>query len=393
MELKNMFVDKLPDKAILNMLGMFNVRMENKENKCWLRGKLSDMEKVRDVLITAVQSPAQLYQTKNILKDVYDLVCDNFSDCQNRSSFDISTNKVTFLKMDKELDDCISKYNQYQFDELFAKPSTGNDSGAVQTDRKAAETLKHEKLEQYKCVEFFVSQSDRILKIAAPDFTTLESFKFALEIKTNRKQVRGRHGRINPSDESQMHFRSQTVQQPNTQLVFASDQNTFTTTEGIDVYVYKSSILKLRVDCIVNAANKEMEHGGGVAKVISRAAGNRLDKESKDYYRKHGDLRIGECCKTTAGYLDYKCVFHTVGPKISNYAKREYDKMRNDLRKAVRVCFDQVEHSGLRSVGMTSISSGKTNMHINIVLNISDNIMCIYSSSEIRWECLPSLFT
>ena len=126
------------------------------------------------------------------------------------------------------------------------------------------------------------------------------------------------------------------------------------------MYVYKHDILKLDVDCIVNAANKEMRHGGGVAKVIARAAGYELERDSRSYVNAFGDLRVGSCCSTSAGNLKYKCVIHTVGPDINDYMRHEYPQMRQELRQAVRVCFEEAERQYCSSIGMTSISSGKT---------------------------------
>jgi hypothetical protein len=54
-------------------------------------------------------------------------------------------------------------------------------------------------------------------------------------------------------------------------------EQTYKTTEGIIVKVYNGNILSLKVDCIVNAANSQLSHGGGVAEVISRATIAHMD--------------------------------------------------------------------------------------------------------------------
>ena len=126
------------------------------------------------------------------------------------------------------------------------------------------------------------------------------------------------------------------------------------------MFVYKRDILKLDVDCIVNAANKEMQHGGGVAKLIARAAGYELERASREYIKAFGNLNVGSCCSTTAGKLQYKRVIHTAGPDFNDYKTHQYPQMRRDLRQAVRVCFEEAERQNCKSIGMTSISSGET---------------------------------
>jgi O-acetyl-ADP-ribose deacetylase (regulator of RNase III) len=57
------------------------------------------------------------------------------------------------------------------------------------------------------------------------------------------------------------------------------------------------------VDCIVNAANGGLSHGGGIAAAISKAAGPPLDNECDEIIRKTGRVPVGEAVATTAGKL------------------------------------------------------------------------------------------
>ena len=130
----------------------------------------------------------------------------------------------------------------------------------------------------------------------------------------------------------------------------------FKTTEGLKVKVYTGSILKLNVDCIVNAANGSLAHGGGVAYVISRAAGYEFDRESRDYIQKNGTIKVGDCCITSAGDLPYKNVIHTVGPRWSDHGK---DQCLALLRKSVAACFYMADQHDLRTIALPSISAGE----------------------------------
>ena len=129
------------------------------------------------------------------------------------------------------------------------------------------------------------------------------------------------------------------------------------TAEGLLIKVYTGSITKLNVDCIVNAANENLMHGGGVAAAISEAAGYKFDQESAQYIAANGPVPVGNCCVTSAGKLPYKCVIHTVGPRWSDY--RDSNVCLELLKKSVEVSFKSADVEGMNSVAIPAISSGE----------------------------------
>ena len=77
----------------------------------------------------------------------------------------------------------------------------------------------------------------------------------------------------------------------------------------------RGNLLEEPVDAIVNAANGHLAHGGGVAGIISRAAGPALQAESDRLVRSHGPFPTGAAVVTGAGKLPFKGVIHAVGPR------------------------------------------------------------------------------
>lgn len=106
------------------------------------------------------------------------------------------------------------------------------------------------------------------------------------------------------------------------------------------------------VEAIVNAANGHLAHGGGVARVISRAAGPDLDDEGDAIVRASGPIPTGEAVVTTAGRLPFKGVIHAVGP-VQGQGDEEAK-----LTRALRSAFLRAHERGWTSVAFPAVSSG-----------------------------------
>mmetsp|Transcript_41017 Transcript_41017/g.30168 ORF Transcript_41017/g.30168 Transcript_41017/m.30168 type:complete len:86 (-) Transcript_41017:309-566(-) len=78
--------------------------------------------------------------------------------------------------------------------------------------------------------------------------------------------------------------------------------------------ICKRDLTKETTEAIVNAANGNLQHGGGLAAAIARAGGKVIYEESYEYIRKHGPLKNGEVAVTNAGKMPSKKVIHAVGP-------------------------------------------------------------------------------
>ena len=89
----------------------------------------------------------------------------------------------------------------------------------------------------------------------------------------------------------------------------------YETPEKISLKVYKDNITAHPCDVIVNAANGDLKHVGGVAKSILDVGGREIQEECDKYVKENGMLFDGECFSGSPGKLPCKVLVHAVGPR------------------------------------------------------------------------------
>uniref|UniRef100_A0A3B4FEP5 Poly [ADP-ribose] polymerase n=1 Tax=Pundamilia nyererei TaxID=303518 RepID=A0A3B4FEP5_9CICH len=127
------------------------------------------------------------------------------------------------------------------------------------------------------------------------------------------------------------------------------------TNSGVLISVSKVDICSFGVDAVVNAANEDLDHIGGLALALLKAAGPQLQRESSDYVAKNGRLRPGDAIITDAYNLPCKHVVHAVGPRFSDFDRKT---AVSRLKTAVRESLRQAEMANCSSIALPAISSG-----------------------------------
>ena len=121
--------------------------------------------------------------------------------------------------------------------------------------------------------------------------------------------------------------------------------------KSVDVMV--GDLTEYSVDVIVNAANPQLQHGGGLAGLISRKGGDIIQKESTQYIAIHGPLDVGQAVlMKRVGNLRCKAVVHAVGPKWENGRKNEEAYLARAVERSL------LEAQEYTSIGLPAISSG-----------------------------------
>ena len=134
--------------------------------------------------------------------------------------------------------------------------------------------------------------------------------------------------------------------------------------DGLRFKLVRGDITKYPAEAIVNAANKYLEHGGGVALAIAKAcvgSGEEFTRISKEEMKRQigrSYIEHGEVVVTPAFNLEevgVKFVIHTVGPICGGEWNEEFKKK---LVKALRAPLDKAEELKLKSIAFPAVSAG-----------------------------------
>ena len=132
--------------------------------------------------------------------------------------------------------------------------------------------------------------------------------------------------------------------------------------------VKRGDLLKEKVTAIVNAANEQLDHIGGVAFAIDRASGGNVQRESRKVIQKSGRVPTGQVAVTGAGgRLQCQCVIHAVGPDANERPHKECEQL---LKLVCENVLRTAEAQEMVSVALPAISSGIYAMKKDVVAQI-----------------------
>ncbi|XP_022787787.1 poly [ADP-ribose] polymerase 14-like [Stylophora pistillata] len=135
----------------------------------------------------------------------------------------------------------------------------------------------------------------------------------------------------------------------------------FLTKETKKISVFKGDITKHPVDAIVNAANENLQHAGGLAAEIVREGGSDIQRQCDQFVADIGRLLEGRTLVTTAGRLPCSQIIHTVGPKWDFTAERlRRDGIETRQERVLKLAIKNSlkEAASLKTIAIPAISSG-----------------------------------
>lgn len=115
--------------------------------------------------------------------------------------------------------------------------------------------------------------------------------------------------------------------------------------------ILKGDITKLKVDAIVNPANRELLQGGGVCGAIFKEAGPRDLQRACDLL---SPIEVGEAVITPGFKLPASYVIHTVGPIYRGGKEGEAELLARAYRSSLELAYEKK----LESIAFPLISSG-----------------------------------
>jgi O-acetyl-ADP-ribose deacetylase (regulator of RNase III) len=114
------------------------------------------------------------------------------------------------------------------------------------------------------------------------------------------------------------------------------------------IVITQGDITDADVDAVVNAANNELQLGGGVAGAIRRKGGPSIQEECD----RIGTIPLGEAAITTGGQLKAKYVIHAASMQLGDRTTAE------NLEASTRNSLLRADEKKIKSIAYPAIGTG-----------------------------------
>jgi len=136
-----------------------------------------------------------------------------------------------------------------------------------------------------------------------------------------------------------------------------------------EIILKQGDITNEEVDAIVNAANNELLHGGGVAGAIVEKGGQIIQEECN----KIAPIPLGEAAMTKAGKLKAKYVIHAASMELGARAEEV------NVRASIENSFKRAVEAGVKSIAFPAIGAGIAQFPMSKCAEISLELAKKYS--------------
>ena len=118
--------------------------------------------------------------------------------------------------------------------------------------------------------------------------------------------------------------------------------------DGLILDVVEGDLTTQDVDAIVNAANNDLQLGGGVAGAIARAGGPAIQEECD----RIGPVEVGDAAITGGGSLKARHVIHAASMHLGG--RTTADALRRSTRRSLEIARERK----LRSIAFPAVGTG-----------------------------------
>lgn len=115
-----------------------------------------------------------------------------------------------------------------------------------------------------------------------------------------------------------------------------------------NVVIQEGDLTEMDVDAIVNAANNDLELGGGVAGAIRRKGGEAIQRECNEI----GSIPVGGAAITSGGRLKARYVIHAASMQLGG--RTTAHALRNSTAHALRIA----QEKGLKTIAFPAVGTG-----------------------------------
>jgi O-acetyl-ADP-ribose deacetylase (regulator of RNase III) len=140
------------------------------------------------------------------------------------------------------------------------------------------------------------------------------------------------------------------------------------------VVITSGDLVEQEVDAIVNAANNDLQLGGGVAGAIRRAAGPAVQDECDA----HGPIMVGEAAITGAGKLRARYVIHAASMALGGRTTR------SSLKSSMNHAFLLAHQHGVDTIAVPAVGTGIAGFAIDECARVMAE--CLTSALSQGWQ-------
>ncbi|HXW17081.1 MAG TPA: macro domain-containing protein, partial [Candidatus Acidoferrales bacterium] len=114
------------------------------------------------------------------------------------------------------------------------------------------------------------------------------------------------------------------------------------------IFIQQGDITEIDVDAIVNAANNDLQLGGGVAGAIRRKGGDAIQRECNEF----GSIPVGSAAITGGGNLKARHVIHAASMQLGGQTTAK--ALRSSTAMSLRLAADK----SLKTIAFPAIGTG-----------------------------------